>query len=42
MSGCGWETLAIVPEWWEALLDVRQLLGVPPDVRNALPIVRER
>ena len=27
MSGSGRETLPKVSEWWEALLDVRQLLG---------------
>ena len=29
MSGSGRETLPEVPEGWEALLDVRQLLGRP-------------
>ena len=41
MSGSGREILPDVPEWWEALLDVRQLSGVPPDVREALPVLWE-
>ena len=31
MSGSGRETLPVVPEWWEALLDVREWLGGPPE-----------
>ena len=41
MSTSGWETLPDVPEWWETLLDVQKLSGVPPDVRKALPVVRQ-
>ena len=41
MSRSGRETLWNVPEWWEALLDVRQLSGGPSEVREALPDVRE-
>ena len=29
MSGSGRETLPDIPEWWEALLDVREWLGGP-------------
>ena len=41
MSGRGWKSLPYVPEWWEALLDVRQLSVGPPDVREAHPAVQE-
>ena len=37
----GLSTTPDVREWWETLLDVRQLSGVPPDVRKALPVVRQ-
>ena len=30
MSGIGRVTLLVVREWWEALSDVRELLGGPP------------
>ena len=39
MSASGRETLPVVPEWWETLLDVRKLSRVPPDVRKALTVV---
>ena len=41
MSGSGRETLPNVPEWWETLLHVRQLLGGAPEIREALPDVWE-
>ena len=31
MFGCSRETLPAVWEWWEALLDIRQWSGGPPE-----------
>ena len=36
MSVSGWEPLPDVTEWWESLLDVRQLSGGPPGCPRAL------
>ena len=37
MSVCCRETLLDVPEWWEAILDVRQYSGGPPGCPGAHP-----
>ena len=37
MTESGWETLPDVPEWWEAILDVRQYSGGPPGCPGARP-----
>ena len=37
MSVSGWEPLPDVTEWWESLLDVRQLSGGPPPRMSESP-----
>ena len=41
MSGNGRKTHPDVAEWWKALLNVRQLLGGPADIWEALSDVRK-